>query len=124
MGIFLFCTIIPNSSHFLSVQGLADVAEHRDVLMAGAAVEVETSVEEPGSPVKHKRWDQVSYMYMYNYIIHELYDRHGTMYIYTNAIIIAMRLVLHITFHHFLQHTPVSCCMCVHVHVYDVPCLC
>ena len=41
-----------------------DVAEHRDVLLAGAAVDVAPSVEEPGSPIKHKRWDQVSCVYM------------------------------------------------------------
>ena len=45
------------------LQGLVDVAEHRDVLLAGAAVEVESNVEEPGSPIKHKRWDQVSRQY-------------------------------------------------------------
>ena len=36
-----------------------DVAEHRDVLLAGSAVEVVPDVEQPGSPTKHKRWDQV-----------------------------------------------------------------
>lgn len=36
-----------------------DVAEHRDVLLAGAAVEVAPGLEDPGSPTKPKRWDQV-----------------------------------------------------------------
>ena len=49
---------------FPSPKGLVDVAEHRDVLLAGAGVEVATDIEEPGSPIKHKRWDQVSPHYL------------------------------------------------------------
>ena len=73
----------PFSTHFLPcsllplLQGLVDVAEHRDVLLAGAAVEVETSVEEPGSPVKHKRWDQVSQYYRYIHV-----DVHVPLFIF------------------------------------------
>lgn len=41
------------------LQGLAEVAEQRDVLLAGAAVEVVPSEEEQsGSPIRQpKRWD-------------------------------------------------------------------
>ncbi len=41
-------------------QGLVDVAENRDVLLAGADVEVvPEDVETPSTPVKQKRWDQL-----------------------------------------------------------------
>ena len=54
------CIVLTKPVSHLHHQGLVDVAEHRDVLLAGAAVEVATNIEEPGSPIKHKRWDQVS----------------------------------------------------------------
>ena len=41
----------------LCSQGLADVAEQRDVMLAGAAVEVVPDLDQPHSPKKSKRWD-------------------------------------------------------------------
>ena len=53
------------SIEFVSSQGLADVAEKRDVLMAGAAVEVVEEVPGEGAgegtvpTQKPSRWDQI-----------------------------------------------------------------
>ena len=50
-----------NDLFTLYTQGLADVAEQRDVLLAGAAVEVIPAQDEVlGSPTRRtKRWDEI-----------------------------------------------------------------
>ena len=54
------CTHVSVHKSISHSQGLVDVAENRDVLLAGAAVDViPDDVETPKSPVKHKRWDQL-----------------------------------------------------------------